>query len=205
MSDAKSLPSLSKASGDPDRPLESVVDEAIDRSENGKVSLRVLLKAWGDRSYGPLFILLGFFAGTPLAVIPGAAAIVGVLISVLAVQMLFGMTHPWLPGWALDRSVKQKNLIEARRKVEKPLAILDHLITERWSWASGEAMRRVAALVVAVLGFVMVPFDAVPMAVAIPAWTVVVFGVAITARDGLAMIAAMAFAAGVAALAMRIF
>lgn len=205
MSDAKPLSSLSKAGGDPDRPLESIVDEAIDRSENGKVSLRALLKAWGDRSYGPLFILLGFFAGTPLAVIPGAAAIVGVLISVLAVQMLFGMAHPWLPGWALDRSVKQKNLIEARRKVERPLALLDHLITERWPWASGEVMRRIAALVVAVLGFVMVPFDAVPMAVAIPAWTVVVFGVAITARDGLAMIAAMAFAAGVAALAMRIF
>lgn len=205
MSDTHSLSSSPEANGDPDRPLESIVDEAIDKSEGGKVTLRALLKAWGDRSYGPLFILLGFFAGTPLAVIPGAAAIVGVLISLLAVQMLFGMTHPWLPGWALDRSVQQQSLIEARRKVEKPLAFLDHLITERWKWASGEAVRRAAALVVAILGLVMVPFDAVPVAVAIPAWAVVIFGVAITARDGLVMIAAMAFAAGVGALAMHIF
>lgn len=205
MSDTQSVSPSSPANGDPDRPLESIVDEAIEQSEGGKVTLRALLNAWGDRSYGPLFILLGFFAGTPLAVIPGAAAIVGVLITLLAVQMAFGLAHPWLPGWALDRSVKQQSLVEARRKVEKPLAVIDRLITERLTWASGEVMRRIAAIIVAILGLVMVPFDAVPVAVALPAWAVVIFGVAITARDGLAMLLAMCAAAGVGLLATRLF
>ncbi len=190
---------------DGDAPLESIIDDAIERSENGRVSMRALLIAWGDRSYGPLFILLGFVAGTPLAVVPGAAAVVGVVITVLALQMALGLKHPWLPGIVLKQSVSEEKLREVRKKMDKPLRFVDHLITERWTWAAGEAMRRAAAIFVAVLGIVMVPFDAVPFAVAAPAWTVVLFGVAITARDGLVMILALLGCLAVGFLGIRAF
>lgn len=190
---------------DGNAPLESVVDEAIAQSEHKRVSLRAILAAWDDRSYGPVFILLGFFAGTPLAVVPAAAAVVGVLIAVLAIQMAFGKKHPWLPDIALRRSVSEKKLRSARKRAEPVLAFIDNLITERFPWAANEAMRRVAALIVVVLGLAMVPLDAVPVAVAAPAWTVVLFGVAITARDGLVMMLAIAACVGVGYLAFRIF
>jgi hypothetical protein len=191
----------SPAAGEGDAPLEEIVDDAIARSENGKIGLRTLLIAWGDRSYGPLFIVLGFIAGTPLAAVPGAAAAVGVVITILALQMTFGLKHPWLPRIALEQSVSEKSLRAMRRKLEKPLRFVDHLITERWSWASGEAMRRAAAIIVAVLGVVMIPFDAVPFLVVAPSWTIVLFGLAITARDGLVMMLALAACLGIGFLA----
>ncbi|PQA88593.1 exopolysaccharide biosynthesis protein [Hyphococcus luteus] len=191
--------------GDGVAPLEEIIDDAIARSEDGRVSLRALLLAWGDRSYGPLFIILGFVGGTPLAVVPGAAAVVGVVIAILALQMTFGLKHPWLPNVALKRSVSEEKLRDVRQKMDKPLRFLDHLITERWTWAASEAMRRAAAIFVTVLGVLMIPFDAVPFAVAAPAWTVVLFGVAITARDGLVMTLALAGCLGVGLLAMRAF
>jgi hypothetical protein len=191
--------------GGGDAPLEEIVDEAIAQSEDGKVTLRALLDAWGDRSYGPLFIMLGFIAGTPLAVIPGAAAVVGAVIALLAMQMTFGLTHPWLPKIALKQSVPEKNLRAVRRKLQKPLQFIDHLITERWSWASGEAMRRAAAIFVVLLGLVMIPFDAVPFLVAAPAWTVVLFGVAITARDGLVMVLALMGCMAIGFIGVRAF
>lgn len=190
---------------DGDAPLESIIDEAIESSEDGSVSLRALLKAWDDRSYGPLFIMLGFVGGTPLAVVPGAAAVVGVVITVLALQMALGLSHPWLPGIVLKQSVSEGKLREVRKKMDKPLRFVDHLITERWTWAAGEAMRRAAAIFVAALGVLMVPFDAVPFAVAAPAWTVVLFGVAITARDGLVMILALLGCLAVGFLGVRAF
>lgn len=190
---------------DGDAPLESIVDDAIARSENGRVSLRALLSAWNDRSYGPLFIVLGFIGGTPLAVIPGAAAVVGVVIAILALQMTLGLNHPWLPEIALKQSVSEEKLREMRRKMDKPLRFIDHLITERWTWAAGEAMRRAAAIFVTALGILMIPFDAVPFAVAAPAWTVVLFGVAITARDGLVMTLALAGCLAVGFIAVRAF
>ena len=123
----------SNSVADGDAPLESIVDDAIAQSENGRVSLRALLKAWDDRSYGPLFIVLGFVGGTPLAVIPGAAAVVGVVIAILALQMALGLNHPWLPDIALKQSISEEKLRDVRRKMDKPLRFIDHLITERWT------------------------------------------------------------------------
>lgn len=191
--------------GEGGAPLEEIVDDAIARSENGSVCLRALLDAWGDRSYGPLFIMLGFIAGTPLAVVPGAAAVVGAVITLLALQMTFGLNHPWLPDVILKQSVREKGLRAMRRKLEKPLRFIDHLITERWRWASGDAMRRAAAIFVAALGLVMIPFDAVPFLVAAPAWTVVLFGVAITARDGLVMVLALMGCLAIGLIGVRAF
>jgi len=195
----------SNSVADGDAPLESIVDDAIAQSENGRVSLRALLRAWDDRSYGPLFIVLGFVGGTPLAVIPGAAAVVGVVIAILALQMALGLNHPWLPDIALKQSISEEKLRDVRRKMDKPLRFLDHLITERWTWAAGEAMRRAAAIFVTALGILMIPFDAVPFAVAAPAWTIVLFGVAITARDGLVMSLALAGCLAVGFIAVRAF
>jgi hypothetical protein len=183
-------------------PLEAVVDEAIKNSNNGKVALGDLLHAWGDRSYGPLFILLGFVAGTPLAIVPGAAAVVGVIIFILAIQMALGKVHPWLPNAALRQSISEKSLRKTREKAASFLFWLDHIVKERMIWASREITRRISAVLVSILGVLMIPFDAIPFAVAAPAWTVVIFGLAITARDGLVMILGAVACAGVAVLGL---
>lgn len=188
-----------------DAPLEEVVDQAIASAEGDRVTMRNILVAWDDRSYGPLFILLGFVGGTPLAAIPGAAAVVGIVVTILALQMALGLNHPWLPAFVLRQSVSAEKLRTLRRKSEKVLVFLDSLITERLVWATGDAMRRMAALIVAALGVVMIPFDAIPFAVAAPAWTVVLFGVAITARDGLVLLVGVAACFAIAFLGFRIF
>lgn len=188
-----------------DHPLEDIIDAAIANAENGRISLGALLSAWGDRSYGPLFIVLGFFAGTPLSIFPGMSAATGVVIGVIALQMIFGLKHIWLPQSILRQSVSLDSLIAAREKSMRGLVLLDKLITKRWSWATGEAMRRAAAIIVFILSIIMIPFDAVPFIVAAPSWGVVLFGVAITARDGLVMLLALAASLGVAALGVRIF
>ncbi|WDI32432.1 exopolysaccharide biosynthesis protein [Hyphococcus flavus] len=186
-------------------PLEKILDEAIENSENGALNLGVLLKAWGDRSYGPLFIFFGFIGGTPLAVIPGAAAVVGIIIAGIALQMLLGLAHPWLPKLLLEKSIKEEDLRYTRKKVEPSLVFIDRLITERLTWVMIEPMRRAAAFFVAVLGLLMIPFDVIPFIVAAPAWSIVLFGVAITARDGLVMIMALLACFGVALLGVSAF
>ncbi len=197
----KALP----AAPEQDHPLQDILDAAIEQAEDGRITLGALLAAWGDRSYGPLFIALGFFAGTPLSIFPGMSAMTGVVIAVIALQMIFGMVHVWLPKAVLRQSVALKSLVEARDKSHRPLEIIDTIITKRWEWATGEAMRRAAAIVVFMLALVMIPFDAVPFVVAAPSWGVVLFGLAIAARDGLIMLVAMAAALGIGVFAAHVF
>jgi hypothetical protein len=188
-----------------EKPIEAVIEEAIELADGGKVRFGDLLEAWGDRSYGPLFIVLGFFAGTPLAVIPPMAGIAGVVIALLAIQMAFGKHHPWLPRWVLKRTVKEKAIVKTRDKTEGFLASLDSLFSERLTWASGGIARRLAALIIVALGLSMIPFEAIPFAGVAPAIGVMLFGVAITARDGLVMIVSTAAAIGVVIFAASIF
>lgn len=65
-------------------------------------------------------------------------------------------------------------------------------------------MRRVAAAIVLLLALSFVPFEFVPLAGAAPASAVVLFGVAITVRDGLAMLLGVAGFAGVIALGIAL-
>lgn len=187
-----------------DKPLEGVVDAAIKQSDGERVSVRDVFEAWGDRSYGPMFILLGVFGGTPLSVLPGMASVAGVIIFLLAVQMAFGKKHPWVPAFILNRSFSEKKLRAVRKKIEKPLIFIDRMTSERFVALTGSAMRRFAAVVLMGLGAIMVPMDALPFVVAAPSWAVAIFGVAITARDGLAMSFALAATLGVGALAYQV-
>ena len=178
-------------------PLEAVIDRALASAINGRVTIRRVLEAWGDRSYGPLFILLGFVASTPLAIMPGASALIGVVIAFLAVQMIFGARYPWMPKRMLSLSVSEKSLNTVREKAAPTLKFLDRLITRRLTILTNVFTRRLAACVVLLLSLVMIPLDAIPFAVAAPSWGVAIIGVAITARDGLLMAIALATAAGI--------
>lgn len=186
-------------------PIEAAVDDAIDAAHDGRVSLQSLLDQWGDRSYGPLFIMLGLFTATPLSMIPPTAAVMGVVVAALALQMLFGKRHPWLPRSIRNRSISERKLKAARKKLAPTLAFFDKFIRERLSFATGAVMRKVAAAIVLVLALAFVPFEFVPLAGVAPASAVVLFGVAITARDGLVMLLGVAGFAGVAALGVSLF
>jgi hypothetical protein len=186
-------------------PIEAAIDEAIEAEHHGRISMQDLLAAWGDRSYGPLLIFLGFVAATPLSAAPPTAAVLGLVIAGLALQMLFGKRHPWLPAAIRKRSMSAKKLEGARRRFAPFLAAIDHPIKKRLEFATSGPMRRVAAAIVALLGLAMIPFEFVPIAGVAPASAVVLFGVAITARDGLVMLIGVAAFAGVLFLGARLF
>lgn len=187
-----------------DQPIEQAVDEAIEAAHRGRVAIQDLLEAWEERSYGPLFIVLGFVAATPLSAIPPTAAVLGLVIAALALQMLAGKRHPWLPKFIRRRSIAATRLEAARTKLAPLLAALDHPVKRRLAFATSGLFRPVTAAAVIALGLAMIPFELVPFAGAAPASAVVLFGVAITARDGLAMLLGLASLAGVAALGIAI-
>ena len=64
-----------------------------------KVSLKEVLDLAGERTFGFLFVLLALPSALPVPA-PGYAIPFGVVIFLLAVQLIAGRTRPWLPeGW----------------------------------------------------------------------------------------------------------
>lgn len=184
-----------------DRPLEDLLEEAIGSAKDGKVSLGGLLGALGNRSFGPMIALLAVIAIVPpLSGIPGVPATIGVVIALLAVQIVFGRTHPWLPKFLKKLGFKTDKVETMRDKGRNFFERIDALIGPRLGWAAGNAARRLAALCCVLLALSMVQLDIVPFVAAAPAGAILMFGLGLMARDGLLMLIGFAGTAATAYL-----
>ncbi|MFS8858195.1 exopolysaccharide biosynthesis protein [Synechococcus sp. H55.7] len=73
------------------------------------ICIEEILKLAGERSFGLFLAVLSFPSALPLPA-PGYSTPFGVVILLLALQMLAGRTTPWLPPWVLQTSIERKQL-----------------------------------------------------------------------------------------------
>ena len=87
--------------------LEQLLERACDASRNrNRVSLDAILKLVGRRSFGPLLLMAGLIMFLPvIGDIPGVPVMMGMLVLLVAGQLLFRREHIWLPQWLLQRSI----------------------------------------------------------------------------------------------------
>ncbi|WP_019960173.1 exopolysaccharide biosynthesis protein [Woodsholea maritima] len=172
-------------------PLEEVLRTAIEDTPSDKVSLGDLLDLYDNRSFGPIFTLLGLLVVLPpLGAIPGLPAVCGVLIALFSLQMLIGRNHIWVPKKLERLSLSKDALKTAEDKSKSVLGTIDQMLTERLTWAISEPARKIAAALVTLLALIMIPLELVPFAVAGPGALIALFGIAILARDGALILAA---------------
>lgn len=93
--------------------LDAILDDTEGESE---VSMSTLLGTLDNRSYGPLLLLPGILAVSPVGAIPGMSVVTGLLIVLIASQALWGRAHPWLPSRLLEFSFSRDRM---RRGIEK--------------------------------------------------------------------------------------
>lgn len=170
------------------RPLEILLDEAIDEAGEDKLRVDDLFSAYGTRSFGPLIAILGLIAMSPIGAVPGLPAVLGILISLMSVQILVGRQDPWVPNRIKQLGFAKKKATEFRKNYGKWLERIDGLIQPRLEWAAGPAAQWLAAFLCIGLSLLMGPLEAIPFAVAVPAAAVMMFGLGLTSRDGLLML-----------------
>ncbi|MDF1721359.1 MAG: exopolysaccharide biosynthesis protein [Minwuia sp.] len=177
-----------------DRPMQSVVDQTIEAVDGTKVTVADLLEIFSDRGFGPILIALGLLAVSPIGAIPTVPSMLAVVIVLVSAQLVFGRKHPWVPERLRRQGFSTDRVERLRDTGHKWLRRIDWLFTSRLQWATNEVARRVAALLCVGLAFLMIPLELVPFAVYLPGTAILLFGLALTARDGLFMLLATALA-----------
>ncbi len=180
-----------------DQPLEEVLDKAIREAEGDQVTLDEILAVFGHRSFGPILMVLGLIAVMPpLGAVPGVPAVVGAVILLITLQIIFGRKHIWLPQSVRDRGYSKEKLAVANEKARPWLRKIDGIVTRRLPWLARGIFSYFAAIMISVLALSIIPLELIPFAVALPGLTIVVFGVAMVARDGMLMLLAYAISFG---------
>ena len=175
-------------------PLQNILKTAVDEASGDKVSFGDLLDLWEDRTFGPIFTILGLLIVLPpLGAIPGLPLVIGMVLVLFAFQMMVGSAHVWVPETVEKLSVSKKKVRKADKKAKGVLQQIDSWLTDRLTWAVSQPARQIAAGVVMMLGLTLIPLEMVPFAVAVPGLAITMIGLAIFARDGLLMLLALGF------------
>jgi len=157
-----------------------------------RVSFGDILGTVGRRSYGPLILLIGLFAVSPLTVVPGMTWFAAAITLLIAGQMLIGRRNPWLPGKALAMSMPRRLLVKGVDKARPVAKAIDLLLKPRLTFLTQPPLVNVIALMVIAAALVTFPLGLVPGGPVMPSIAVFLFGLGITARDGLVLTAGAA-------------
>lgn len=181
------------------------LDQLLDRfcSANiheDRVRVEALIEEVGARSFGPMLLFAGVILASPLSGIPGVPTSMGVLVLLISLQLLVRRDHFWLPRWILQRSVPRSKLERSVGWLRRPARFVDRFLRKRLTFlVGGRGTFFIAAVCAAIaLG---VPFmEVVPFSATTAGVALTVFGLSLTARDGVLMLVALAITAGVVAL-----
>lgn len=160
-----------------------------------KVTIGDVLDAIGDRSYGPALLIPALIEITPIGGVPGVPSFLALFIALVAGQLLFDKDHLWLPHFIQRRSVSGDKLHQAADRLNPLAKRLDRWFHGRLTRFVRQPWPRIAAAIVMALCLTVPPLELVPFASTAPMLAIAAFGLALLVRDGLLMIAAMAFSA----------
>ena len=185
--------------------LESLLASLTDCTSGDEVTVRDLLNAVGRRSYGPILLLLGFIAVTPLTIIPGTSWLVALITLLVAGQIVIGLKFPWVPRRVLDVSFPRSALVAGIEQARKYVRPVDRVLKPRLAFLSGPPFIALVALVCVAAALLTFPLGLFPFGPVLPGLTVLLFGLGLTARDGFVLVAAGAGLAGTVWLLLRVW
>lgn len=184
--------------------MSSLLTSLCERTSGETVSIADLLNAVGRRSYGPVLLLLGFVAISPLTLVPGANWLIALVTLIFAVQIVVGLKYPWLPKRALNVSFPRKYLISGVESIRKYAEMVDRVLKPRLTFLTRVPFINIVAIACVAAALITFPLGLVPFGPLLPSLTILFFGLALTARDGVVLLIAGATLVGAAWLFIRI-
>lgn len=167
--------------------LEDVLDTLLEEADGSQISVRDVLSAFDDRSFGALLTVIGLIAATPIiGAIPGISILCGLLVLLVAGQYVVGRSNPWIPSSLSDRAIDREKFERGLDRARPYAKWIDTFVRPRLSWlVGGQTQRRLIAVAACALALAMFPLALVPWGVLPAAAGVMAFGMAILGRDGI--------------------
>ncbi len=164
-----------------------------------------VLDDFGARSFGPFIMIPAVLEITPVGGIPGVPTVLALFIALIAVQLLIGRDHVWMPQFVQRRAVGSKKLHKAVGKLKGMANFLDrHSKGRLEGLTKGTAIKLVAAVIIA-LCCTVPPLEFLPFASTIPMLAIAVLGLALTVRDGALLLGSLLFAGLATALGLATY
>lgn len=160
-----------------------------------KITVHDIREEIGERSFGPFLIIPAVIEISPIGGIPGVPTAIAIIISLFAVQILFGRKHLWLPQTLENRTLNGHKVNKGLRKITALGSYSDKIFRPRMKWATKPPYLQFLSLVVILLCVSVPPLELIPFASTVPMLAIIMIGMALLLRDGVVAVVAGAIAA----------
>lgn len=161
-----------------------VLAETRHATTENRVFVSKIMEQIGPASSAAVLLIPAMIVVTPLSGVPLLSSIGGLVIALIALQMLIGRNHIWLPGWVMRRSVDGKKLDSFLARLEKPADFIDKYTHRRLSWIVHPPGAILIKLACVLCGLLMPFLEVFPMTSSLLATAVCFFAISMLARDG---------------------
>ncbi|MFI9654832.1 exopolysaccharide biosynthesis protein [Guyparkeria sp. GHLCS8-2] len=156
------------------------------REDGDSIRLRTVLDVIGRRSFGPMLLLAGLVTVAPLiGDIPGVPTLIGIFVFLIALQLLLGRDHFWLPAFLLQRQIRQQTLHKVVVWMMPAARFTDRFLRPRLSFLINGGARYGVAILALLVSLLMPMMEFIPFSANAAGLTLTVFGLALITRDGL--------------------
>lgn len=165
--------------------LEQLLDR-IEKAAKGKdhVSLEVIIKEIGSRSFGALLLMAGIILASPLSGIPGMPSTMGLFILLVSAQLFFRRDNFWLPHWLLNRSADQKKLYNILEWLRPSASFIDRWIQPRLKFFINGISIYFMAFTCLLIAIGLPLMELVPFSASAVGIILAAFGLSLIAHDG---------------------
>lgn len=181
----------------PDISTRALLHALADGDPAQVLTLGGLLDRFQARAYGVFLLMSVLPAFVPLPL--GAGAVSGPLVSLIGLQLLAQMEHPWVPGFLSRRPLSRPGMVKFRDRTARLLGWLEKVSRPRMEAAIDHpAARTFTGLMLVLLGFLLalpLPATNYPFGLVLLA-----YAIALIERDGRLML--IAWTAGLVQLAV---
>ena len=169
------------------RSLAETLENALASEDQNGPSIGELTDAVGEKGFGLLLVLLSLPSALPVPA-PGYSTPFGIVIALIALQMLMGRQTVWLPARLQCIRIKPSMARKMSGAATKFLRTVEHLIRPRQQWIRAQLGQSGLAIVILIMAcLMMLP---IPLTNTLPAMVIFMIGVGLSEQDGLLAIAA---------------
>jgi hypothetical protein len=159
-------------------PSSRVLQEIIRQASAEHVTVGWLTSTFPRHSFGVIMLCLGLLAMTPVG-----STVPGLILVVMAVQLIVGRAEPVFPHFIMTRRLPTKQLLGLGGHAIHVLKYLEKLVHPRWPRAF-EAAKRAVGVMVLLLTLVLL-LTPVPLSNVAPAMVISLISLAYVEEDGL--------------------
>jgi hypothetical protein len=165
---------------DKKKSLSEILSDLCASPDDEHISIGEITDRFGRRSFGALLFIFAIPNVLPLP--PGATAVTGAPLVLLAPQVAIGIRTPWLPARIRRKEIKGHEMDRLFGRVLPRLEWIERMSRARWHFMFGPVGDRIIGVVCTLLAIVIIL--PIPLGNLAPGVTVAVLALALFNRDG---------------------